>query len=109
MPERMSRRAGERVMTGSRGLSPPPLAGREPAPDLIRGRREAPGEGALPQTQSMWRGPLTRLSSLRSKVDLSPQAGRGKRPVGLEKRLNTGLGAAQDQRVDVVRTLVGVD
>jgi pimeloyl-ACP methyl ester carboxylesterase len=28
---------------------------------------------------SLWKRPLTRLSSLRSKVDLSPQAGRGKR------------------------------
>ncbi len=44
-----------------------PLAGR--------GRREAPGEGAYPRVLSLWKRPLTRLSSLRSKVDLSRKRG----------------------------------
>jgi len=40
---------------GSSRLSP--LAGREPAPDLIGGRREAPGEGAFPHDVLVESGP----------------------------------------------------
>ena len=46
-----------------------PLAGR--------GRREAPGEGASRTSSKRLESPPHPTSSLRSKVDLSPQAGRG--------------------------------
>jgi hypothetical protein len=45
----------------------PPLAGR--------GRREAAGEGASPQVLSLWKRPLTRLSSLRSESRPLPASG----------------------------------
>src|SRR5229473_2928419 len=38
-----------------------------------------------------------------------PRAGEGVRGRALEKRLNSRLRAPQDERVDVVRALVGVD
>ena len=43
----------------------------------FRAQRRKSGEGALPQAQNTRRGPLTRIAS---QSDLSPQAGRGKRP-----------------------------
>src|SRR5215471_21234024 len=65
-----------------------PLAGREPAPDLIRGRlasgalatRSKPGEGAIPQASTRGGAPslgFLRSALLRSESELSPQAGRG--------------------------------
>ena len=61
-----------------------------------------------------WHFPLTRRVS---RVDLSPQAGRGNGDCGaefewistLEKRLNSRLRPAQNERVNVVGALVGVD
>src|SRR5262249_44521061 len=65
-----------------------PLAGREPAPDLIRGRlasgalakRSKAREGAIPHARLRGGAPspgFLRSGLLRSESDLSPQAGRG--------------------------------
>src|SRR5262250_83089 len=63
-----------------------PLAGRGPAPDLIRGRfasgavakRSKSGEGAIPQAQNRGHAPspgFLRSASLRLESDLSPRGG----------------------------------
>src|SRR5262249_28267736 len=82
------------------GLVPKPEYSRSLSPPAGRGWR-APkvrtGGGPLPYGQNLWKRPLTRsaFAALR-RIDLSPQAGRGKKALHqpqLGKRILVMLGA----------------